>query len=66
MKSKYLISYTIDSITNIIAYEDEEERDGAFRQYQLYGILINQGTRVHPQSIEAYDQVANASYNPLH
>lgn len=65
MKSKYLISYSIDSITNIIGYEYESERDTAYRQYTETGILIANGTHVRPDQICALDTVACAEFRLL-
>lgn len=65
MRSKYLISYTIDGATNLIGYEDQEERDGAYRQYTEIGILIVQGTITRPDMICALDNIACAAFQPL-
>ena len=62
MRSKYLISYSIDGLTNLIGYEDEEERNGAYRKYTEIGILIGNGVQLRPDFICAHDTVACAAY----
>jgi hypothetical protein len=65
MKSKYLISYSIDGLTNLIGYEDEEERNGAYRQYTEIGVLTVQSTMVRPEQICAVDVMSCAVFKPL-
>jgi hypothetical protein len=62
MRSKYLISYSIDNITNLIGYDSEIERDGAFRQYTEIGIITAYGTQHRPDYICAHDTLACAGY----
>lgn len=62
MRSKFLISYTLDGSTNLIGYEDQEERDYAYRLYTEIGILTAYGTQIRPEQICAHDTVACASY----
>lgn len=66
MRSKYLISYTIDGSTNLIGYEDEEERNGAYRQYTEIGLLTVQSILVRPEMICALDTISCAMFRPLH
>lgn len=66
MRSKFLISYTIDGVTNLIGYEDEEERNGAYRQYTEIGVLMVHSDKVRPDYICAMDSLECAMFKPLH